>query len=178
MTQLLANDQEGKSSYSLLEAIIKAISASLKTFPSGPASVNVIVEGYEFDGEEYVAKVRVIVMPHNLDIDNIYHENREDRDERQMEAENVASGFMAAAHHIEQYDSEYDHALNIIQAEIASKIELSHEAKVTLSTTDEIHDILRKEAKEQQMKKENTLDFQTLDLGGGGSSSAQIDEAA
>ena len=176
MTQISADSIEGRARGSLLEAITKAVSASLKTFNGGPASINVIVEGYEWDGEEYVAKVRVMVMPHDMEMDNLYHEGEDDRHNRQAEAENFAAGFTAAAHNIEQFDSRHDEAVLAVESHIHAEIQMSTEGKIVLIASDDIHDKLQEEAIKNNLTDDNKLEAPTLDLGGG--SSKQTDKAA
>ena len=164
MSQILTFNNEGKSSHSLLEAISKAVVSTLKSQNGKPASINIIVEGYEFDGEEYVAKVRVMIMPHDLELDNKYHENDGERHDHQQEAEGVAIGFTAAAYDIGLFDSVHDDVLQRIQANIAEKIII--EGKIILIASEEVHDLLRHEVKELRLAKENNLDLPSLDIDG------------
>ena len=176
MSEILNHNGEGKSRHSLLDAISKAVAKSIKGHNGMPASVNVIVEGYEFDGEEYVAKVRVMLMPHDLETDNRYHEKEEERQDHQKEAENVAVGFTAATYDIGFFNSTHDKALQMLEAQIQDIITI--DGKVILIASDEVHDLLRQEAKELTQKQENNLDLQALELGPGSGSSGHKEDAA
>jgi hypothetical protein len=174
MTQIHAEKSKGRSRHSLLEAIFKATATCIKKHDGGPASVNLIVEGYEFDGEDYVAKVRVMIMPHDLETDNLYHEKDATRHNRQEEGEDIATGFMAASYDIGLYDSVHDEVLHALQGQIQDKICM--DGKVILIASDDVHDMLRKEVKERNMTKENNLDLQALELGAGSSTSRASDD--
>jgi F0F1-type ATP synthase epsilon subunit len=85
---------EGTSKTSLTKAISAAIADILGGYKDvQKISITIIIDGYEFNGEEYVVKVRAIVANIDKDMEEAYHEKADDLEERLQAGDDMAHDF-------------------------------------------------------------------------------------
>ncbi len=103
------------SKNSLSDAIANAIGFAMADFDGEhQISLTVVIDGYEFTGEEYRVKVRVMVFDHTkAAIENI--EKYQDEKMREQElSRDLSDKMMSAIYHKTSYNSEEDEYAHIL----------------------------------------------------------------
>lgn len=143
------NDAAGHSKKSLGDAIANAIGTAMADFDGEhKMSLTVVIDGYEFDGQEYRVKVRVIVLDlTKAELEHTRHvvEDKEHEKEEELSRE-LVNEMTAAIYNKHSYDSqvdEFSHALH----HYLDHIELHHAniEEFTLMAHPATHDHLNME---------------------------------
>lgn len=159
MTSILNGQGFGQSKESLKAAIVNAISQAMAEAGVNGDHMNsttVIVDGYEFDGENFNVKARVSVIDHDLEQQEIYHEKDAELQERLEHSEDINNAFFASANgfdqgSIDQQDQAIDQSMEDILsneegiAPAVDNIDSAPQDNFQFMASAEVHDQLAQE---------------------------------
>ena len=189
MTHIIPGEGKGKSGHSLMEALVNAIAKAKSQVGirgDHKTAMAVIIDGYDFNGEDYEVSVKISVVDFDLAQDDIYHENDDDLEERREHSEEMSNAFYASSFGIIHHNPDapdQDGIENVVEAKLAEYEEIDAHSSIEqnglkLYASNDVHDLLANEIMQMRQDKVMKNDMPSLDLGGGGGSSARTDEAA
>lgn len=176
MTQIEMEAATGRSKNNLMEAIADAFRQALAG-RNHRYSITLIIDGYEFNGEEFRANVRIILYDLDEDKEELY---RHIEEEHQKRVEEEMINEMYAAFYNRALFPEEDSVADQIKDAIDKLEETQPPQDVRVIATPEMHDRLEKETgyplryETARMPKPHT-DLAEPALGPGGASSGKGD---
>jgi len=147
MTHIFNEDAEGTAE-SLTAAIADAISSALKGFSGDhQLAVTVVLSGQPvFDGKKWHVSVSLQVLDHNLEQDDLYHGEDNEKVKNDLAGDDLAAGFVAATYHRQTFNHGQDEVVHMLEDQLDNKSDVFNENDhITLIASQQTHDAIYKE---------------------------------